>query len=116
MEDKVMPAECKKHIMAVHDAMDVLSGKWKISIVAVLCYHHKRRFSEILNDVQGISNKMLSKELKELEMNKLITRTVLNTQPITVEYSLTEYGQELQAMINNLSEWGKKHREKILSE
>lgn len=116
MEDKVMPAECKKHIMAVHDAMDVLSGKWKISIVAVLCYHHKRRFSEILNDVQGISNKMLSKELKELEMNKLITRTVLNTQPITVEYSLTEYGQELQVMINNLSEWGKKHREKIISE
>lgn len=116
MEDKVMPAECKKHIMAVHDAMDVLSGKWKISIVAVLCYHHKRRFSEILNDVQGISNKMLSKELKELEMNKLITRTVLNTQPITVEYSLTEYGQELKTMIDQLSEWGKKHREKIISE
>lgn len=116
MEDKVMPAECKKHIMAVHDAMDVLSGKWKISIVAVLCYHHKRRFSEILNDVQGISNKMLSKELKELEMNKLIARTVLNTQPVTVEYSLTEYGQELQTMISNLSEWGKKHREKIISE
>jgi|SRR5690606_5240112 len=114
MEDKVMPIECKKHIMAVHDAMDVLSGKWKISIVAVLCYHHKRRFSEILNDVQGISNKMLSKELKELEMNKLITRTVLSTQPITVEYSLTEYGQELKTMIDKLSEWGKKHREKII--
>jgi DNA-binding HxlR family transcriptional regulator len=116
MEENVMPTECKKHIMAVHDAMDVLSGKWKISIVAVLCYHQKRRFSEILNDVQGISNKMLSKELKELEMNKLITRTVLNTQPITVEYSLTQYGQELKTMIDQLSEWGKKHREKILSE
>lgn len=116
MEENIISGECKKHIMAVHDAMDVLSGKWKISIVAVLCYYHKRRFSEILNDVQGISNKMLSKELKELEMNKLVKRTVIDTQPITVEYSLTEYGQELQVMINNLSEWGKKHREKIISE
>jgi DNA-binding HxlR family transcriptional regulator len=116
MEDNLMPSECKKHIMAVHDAMDVLSGKWKISIVAVLCYHHKRRFSEILSQVQGISNKMLSKELKELEMNKLITRTVLNTQPVTVEYSLTEYGEELKTMIDKLSEWGKKHREKIINE
>jgi len=117
MEEKaLMSVQCKKHIRAVHDAMDVLSGKWKISIIAVLCYHHKRRFSEILNDVQGISNKMLSKELKELEMNKLIKRTVLDTQPITVEYSLTDYGQELKTMIDQLSEWGKKHREKILSE
>ena len=61
----------KKEMMAVQDSMDVLSGKWKISIISSICYYNERRFSDILNDVVGISNKMLSKELKELEVNKL---------------------------------------------
>ncbi|WP_442591058.1 winged helix-turn-helix transcriptional regulator [Pedobacter sp. AW31-3R] len=99
--------------MAVHDAMDVLNGKWKISIISSICYYNKRRFSDILNDVQGISNKMLSKELKELEINKLIKRTVLATQPIAVQYQLTEYGITLKTIINNLAEWGIEHRKVI---
>lgn len=103
----------KREIMAVHDAMDILYGKWKISIISSICYYNKRRFSDILNDVEGISNKMLSKELKELEINKLITRTVLNTQPIAVQYQLTEYGMTLKTIINNLAEWGIKHRKVI---
>ncbi|GAB2765903.1 helix-turn-helix domain-containing protein [Rhabdobacter roseus] len=107
---------CKQHIRAVHDAMDVLNGKWTISIIAVLCYHQQRRFSDILSDVKGISNKMLSKELKEMEMNKLITRTVMDTQPVTVYYELTDYGQKLQAVIKNLSDWGSEHRKKIIEE
>jgi len=105
--------EHKKEIMAVHDAMDVLNGKWKISIISSICYYNKRRFSDILNDVDGISNKMLSKELKELEMNKLISRTVLDTQPISVQYQLTEYGMTLKTIINNLSDWGVAHRKLI---
>jgi DNA-binding HxlR family transcriptional regulator len=106
--------EHKKEIMAVHDAMDVLSGKWKISIVSSICYHNKRRFSDILNDVEGISNRMLSKELKDLEMNQLVQRTVLETQPISVQYQLTEYGMKLKTIINNLSEWGAEHRKVII--
>ncbi|PSK95305.1 HxlR family transcriptional regulator [Taibaiella chishuiensis] len=100
--------------MAVHDAMDLLNGKWKISIIGVLCYHGKRRFSDILGDINGISNKMLSKELKDLEMNQLVKRMVLDTQPVTVEYTLTEYGRELKTVINHLSDWGTKHRIKII--
>ncbi|MFC4211089.1 winged helix-turn-helix transcriptional regulator [Pedobacter lithocola] len=103
----------KKEIMAVHDAMDVLSGKWKISIISSICYYNKRRFSDILNDVDGISNKMLSKELKELEVNKLINRTVLNTQPISVQYQLSEYGMSLKTIITNLTDWGLAHRKVI---
>ncbi|MBN8788048.1 MAG: helix-turn-helix transcriptional regulator [Terrimonas sp.] len=114
MADVKNADNCKKHIMAVHDAMDVLSGKWKISIISVLCYHNKRRFSDILNDIKGISNKMLSKELKELEINKLITRTVFDTQPVTVYYELTEYGLKLQSVIKHLSAWGTEHRKKIM--
>ena len=114
MTDKKFKDEHKKEIMAVHDAMDVLSGKWKISIISSICYYNKRRFSDILNDVEGISNRMLSKELKDLEMNQLLKRTVLDTQPISVQYQLTEYGLKLKTIINNLSEWGEEHRKVII--
>lgn len=113
MDDNECKIGHKKEIMAVHDAMDVLNGKWKISIISSICYYNKRRFSDILNDVSGISNKMLSKELKELEMNQLITRTVLDTQPISVQYQLTEYGKTLKVIINNLTDWGIAHRKLI---
>jgi len=103
-----------KEMMAINDAMDVLSGKWKISIISSICYYNKRRFSDILHDVSGISNKMLSKELKELEINKLVKRTVLDTQPVTVHYELTAHGKTLQTIINNLSDWGLKHRKVII--
>jgi DNA-binding HxlR family transcriptional regulator len=103
----------KKEMMAIHDAMDVLSGKWKIYIISSICHYNKRRFSDILNDVVGISNKMLSKELKELEVNKLVKRTVLDTQPVTVKYELTVHGKTLQTIINNLTDWGLAHRKEI---
>ena len=104
----------KQKIMAVHDAMDVLSGKWKIAIISSVCYYNKRRFSDILGDVKGISNKMLSKELKELETNKLVSRIVLDTQPVTVQYQLTEYGHTLRTIIDTLSDWGREHRRVIM--
>jgi DNA-binding HxlR family transcriptional regulator len=104
----------KKNMMAIQDSMDVLYGKWKISIISSICFYNKRRFSDILTDVVGISNKMLSKELKELETNKLITRTVLDTHPITVQYQLTDHGKSLQTIINNLTDWGIKHRLEII--
>ncbi|MDQ1802389.1 helix-turn-helix domain-containing protein [Chryseobacterium sp. CKR4-1] len=104
----------RKQIMAVHDAMDVLNGKWKISIISSVCYYNKRRFSDILNDVKGISNKMLSKELKELEMNQLVKRMVKDTQPVTVQYQLTEYGLTLKKIIDTLADWGIEHRKVIV--
>ena len=105
--------EQKKRVKAVQDSMDVLNGKWKISIISSICCYGKRRFSDILNDIKGISNSMLSKELKELEINQLVKRTVLNTQPITVQYELTEHGDTLQTIISNLTDWGIVHRKKI---
>lgn len=106
--------EQKKRMRSVQDSMDVLNGKWKISIISSICCYGKRRFSDILDDVVGISNRMLSKELKELELNQLIKRTVLDTQPVTVQYELTEHGNTLQTIITNLSDWGIVHRKKIV--
>ncbi|MXV16982.1 transcriptional regulator [Pedobacter sp. HMF7056] len=111
--EKEFQMDRKKEMMAVHDAMDVLNGKWKIYIISSICHYNKRRFSDILNDVTGISNKMLSKELKELELNKLVKRTVLDTQPVTVQYELTKHGKTLQTIINNLTDWGIAHRKEI---
>ncbi|KAA3437981.1 winged helix-turn-helix transcriptional regulator [Rufibacter hautae] len=104
---------CITHILPIRDALDILSGKWKIPIIVALCVH-KRRFKELHRDVQGITAKMLSKELKELEMNKLVKRTVHDTSPVTVEYSITEYGHSLTPVINELRDWGMKHRDKII--
>jgi DNA-binding HxlR family transcriptional regulator len=106
----------KKNMMAIQDSMDVLSGKWKIAIISSICFYQKRRFSDILADVVGISNKMLSQELKDLEQHRLINRTVLSTQPPTVLYELTAHGKSLQTIINNLTEWGKEHRKEIIGE
>ncbi len=108
-------SDCKKTIMAVQDAMYMLGGKWKISIVSSLCFHPKR-YSDVLRDVHGISGKMLSRELKELETNKLVKRTVLDTQPVTVQYELTDYGQKLKPMIDNLALWGSEHRKMIIED
>ncbi len=114
MECNKFERDCKGRLRAVQDSMDVLYGKWKLTILSSLCFYNSRRFSDILADVTGISNKMLSKELKELELNKLIKRTVLDTQPITVQYELTPHGKSIQTIIDSLTEWGVKHRKEII--
>ncbi|HXA00901.1 MAG TPA: helix-turn-helix domain-containing protein [Cytophagaceae bacterium] len=116
MKKKVTEAhsECSKEILAIKDAMDVLSGKWKIHIIATLTYRGAVRFMDLLRLVDGIAAKMLSKELQDLEINLLIKRTVLDTKPITVEYELTSHGKTLERTINELHLWGKSHRKKII--
>lgn len=105
--------ECGQTILAIHDVMDLLNGKWKVSIIACLCFK-KMRYSELLKEVRGISGKMLSRDLKELEVNKLIKRTVLDTQPVTVEYEITDYGATLKDLTATMAAWGMKHRKMII--
>lgn len=105
--------ECSHSILAVRDALDILSGKWKLPIIISLMYGDKR-FKEMERDIDGITAKMLSKELKDLEINQLVRRTVYDTMPVTVEYSLTDYGKTLQKVIGELYQWGAQHRKKIL--
>ncbi len=102
-----------KDMQALRDAMDILNGKWKIAIMCSL-NEEKKRFKELQRHVGKISGKMLSKELKELEMNELVERIVFNTKPVTVEYELTSYGTSLEKVIEELVNWGMKHRKRIL--
>ena len=107
------PDACSGQLMAIRDTMDILNGKWKIPIISSLSFG-KKRFMELIKDVHGIAAKMLSKELKDLEENELVKRTVYDTKPVTVEYELTPYGKTLEKVIAEISGWGWKHRQRIL--
>ncbi|MBO9729392.1 MAG: helix-turn-helix transcriptional regulator [Chitinophaga sp.] len=67
----------------------------------------------MLRGIPGISSKVLSKELKDLEINKLVERTVHDTKPVTVEYSITSYGKTLIPVAEQLLQWGMSHRKVI---
>ncbi|KUJ61285.1 HxlR family transcriptional regulator [Flavobacteriaceae bacterium CRH] len=105
-----------ENMRALRDALELLSGKWKFCILLSLYMHGTQRFKDLLaNSVGGITPKVLSKELQDLEDNLLVTRTVNNTKPVTVSYTLTEHAIETQPVINALIAFGLKHRTKIKS-
>lgn len=102
--------DCKEQLIAIKDTMILLSGKWKIQIVGWLLLYGRVRFMDMLRGIEGIAAKMLSKELQELEQNEIVSRTVMHTKPITVEYELTEHGKTLSGVIDAISSWGIMHR------
>lgn len=106
--------ESTKAILPVRDALEIISGKWKVPIMISLSFGNKR-FSEMAKEIPGITDRMLSKELRYLEMNKLIKRSVYDSLPVVIEYSVTPYGKSLQKLIDELHSWGVKHRKKVVS-
>ncbi|MEL6653921.1 MAG: helix-turn-helix domain-containing protein [Bacteroidota bacterium] len=107
--------ECKVFIRPVRDVIDLIGGKWKLPIIIALSFGN-HRFKELERQIEGISPRMLSKELKNLEINGLVNRAVFNTTPVSVEYSLTEYGKSLDQVIEVMRDWGTKHRVRIMSD
>jgi DNA-binding HxlR family transcriptional regulator len=104
--------ECEKFIVSVQDAMYALGGKWKLPILVTLTPGSKR-FSEISGHLNGITDKVLSKELKELELNHLIRKTIHETFPLKTEYTITEHGLSLEGVLQSLKKWGDAHRKKV---
>ncbi|NII29421.1 helix-turn-helix transcriptional regulator [Pseudoflavitalea sp. X16] len=100
-------------IQPVSDALEIIGGKWKFPIIFSLC-HGKKRYKELEKDLNGISPKALTNALKDLEINGLVKREIFATVPVTVEYSLTQYGKDLKPVLLSIQEWGKKHRKKIM--
>ncbi len=101
------------YMVPVRDALEVFSGKWKIPIITALTFYETCGFKELERIVEGITPKMLSKELKFLEEHLLISRTVENTRPVTVTYSITEYGKTCKSVMSELYRWGVEHRKKV---
>ncbi len=108
------PESCKKARLAIRDTLDVVGGKWKLVLITVL-RSGKKGFNELSREA-GISPRILSKELQELEMNGLVSRNVCNTKPVTVEYALTPYSETLNEVLMAMEKWGQKHREKIIAQ
>lgn len=92
------------NIESLQFIVQVLGGKWKLHILSVL-YQGKRRFKELEREIEGISAKMLIKELKDLEAARIVSRQTFNTVPITVEYSLTEDGLTMKPMLYQMMLW-----------
>lgn len=104
---------CQFKLMASRDALEVIQGKWRIPIIISLTYGNKR-FGEIQRDIEDISPKMLSQELKSLEMNKIIRRTLYDTMPVTTEYSLTPLGLSMNTLLEEILNWGIHFRKEVV--
>lgn len=108
-------AECQSSLDSVQDALYVLHGKWKLPIIIALS-EGRKRFGEIQKSVKGIAPKVLSSELKTLELNGFVVRHVHNEFPVLVDYELTEYSNTLENVITALRDWGARHKDKIRAE
>jgi len=106
------PTECKRFILPVRDVIDLIGGKWRLPIIIALSFKI-HRFKELQKQIEGITPRMLSRALKELEVNGLVKREVFETTPVNVQYSLTEYGKSLDKVIETMRDWGVTHRNKI---
>ena len=98
---------CGPYICGIDAALDVVSGKWKGLILWELQAHGVRRFAELRRGLPGVSEKMLTQHLREMEQDGLVHREVYPQVPPKVEYSLTESGIALNAALAPLGEWGR---------
>jgi DNA-binding HxlR family transcriptional regulator len=101
---KIQPEYCK-----VKGALSILVGKWKPTILLYLMSEGTMRYGELKKALVGITPKMLTTQLRELEEDGLISREVYPQIPPKVEYSITEYGMTLKPILEAMHEWGTKH-------
>lgn len=106
------PRNQKEEVQALQDTIYVIGGKWKLPIINSLCNGNKR-FRDIERSIPAITTRMLSRELKEMEANNLVKRTVTPDTPVLVEYTVTDYCRSFGDIILEMIKWGKQHREMI---
>lgn len=102
----------KAHICPVEAGIELLSGRWKARILWKL-YNRTMRFGELRRELAGITEKMLAQQLRELERDELVTRTMYPEMPPRVEYNLSEFGRTLGPVLQALAGWGSDNRERI---
>ena len=109
------PSFCTRNLRAISDTMELIGGKWKLLILITLQSGGPLRFGELQRTIGGITPRVLSKELKDLELNGLVAREVIPSMPVTVRYSLTPYGMTLEDVLLTLAHWGQTHRQRIMA-
>ena len=96
------------YICGIDAALDVVSGKWKGLVLWELQAHGTRRYAELRRALHGVSEKMLTQHLRQMEEDGLISRKVYAEVPPRVEYTLTEMGAALNEALGPLGEWGRR--------
>lgn len=86
--------------------LDIIGGKWKPLILFYIAKHNVIRYGELKREIPNINERMLTRQLRELEKDQLVFREVYREVPPRVEYSLTEDGKSLIPLLHNLHEWG----------
>ena len=112
MAVKKAGSDCLVTVMPVRDALELINGKWKLSIIISIGAGNER-FTEIQESIPGITPKVLAKELKDLEQHELIKRVIIEDYPIKITYKLEDYADTLTPIIYALKDWGLNHRKKI---
>lgn len=113
-EEPITARRCSESLSSVEDAIYVIGGKWKLKIIIALQEQGSIRFNELQRIVVGISARVLSNELKDLELNGFVKRIVHSEQtPVVVEYISTDYSKTLKPVIMSLSEWGRTHKNNL---
>ncbi|WP_200411893.1 winged helix-turn-helix transcriptional regulator [Virgibacillus salexigens] len=100
-------AEEKNCWFAVGDVLQILGGKWAFLVLAEL-YKGSQRFNQLRRNLDDINTKSLTDTLRHLEKNEIIQRQVFPTVPVTVEYSLTEKGEDFQSVLIEMRNWRQK--------
>lgn len=103
----------REELQALQDTIYAIGGKWKLPIINSIC-NGNFRFREIQRSIPKLTTRMLSKELKEMEMNKLITRIAYDESESLVEYRLTPYCNTYGYIIQEMIKWGKEHRKYVI--
>ena len=96
-------------------SLSILGGRWKPAILCRLM-HQTMRYSDLKNSIDQISERMLVAQLRELEADQVVKRTVYPVVPPRVEYELTELGLSMRPMLKAMSDWGNMHRSKVNTE
>lgn len=99
---------CDKSCPIEH-TVDLIGHKWKVLILRNLMNNGIQRFNELNKGIEGISQKMLTQQLRQMETDGLIRRKIYPEVPPKVEYSLTELGQTLKPVLDAMSHWGMEH-------
>ncbi len=94
----------------VDAAMSVIEGRWKSTIICMLFNQGGMRFSELERRIGEVSSRILSKQLKELEEDGMIIRTVAPDKKLKVVYSLSAKGESILPILGSLAEWGACHQ------
>lgn len=105
--------DCMSALVPVRDTLDVISGKWKL-LILISVWEGNKHFREIERNIPKLSTKVLANELKCLEVNKMIKRTIIDDYPVRIEYTITEHAKTLQNVVEALRDWGLRHRKEIL--